>query len=126
MPRKLALDLQQIYIDYVRFCLRKRPRPDYPADRPSCRDDSSSQLWQLVPLLHPPTHLQALDAGFDRESAEFLTVVLAVATYTTALAPNSWVDVPPAELYGFLIGCVEALQSRIEGMVAVSDEVMGE
>ncbi|KAG7528228.1 hypothetical protein FFLO_06317 [Filobasidium floriforme] len=91
MPRELALDLQHIYIDY---------------------------LWQLVPLLHPPSHLHALDAGFDKESPEFLTVVLAIATYTTALAPNAWIDVPPAELYGFLVGCIETLEGRIKVMVA--------
>jgi hypothetical protein len=78
------------------------------------------QLWQLVPLLHPPSHLHALDARFDKESPEFLTVVLAIATYTTALAPNAWIDVPPAELYGFLVGCIETLESRIKVMVAVS------
>lgn len=47
-------------------------------------------------------------------------MVLAVATYTIALAPNSWIDVPSAELYDFLVTCIESLKDRIDGMVSVS------
>lgn len=79
------------------------------------------QLWQLVPLIHPPTQMANFASRTDEVDGEYLAIVLAISTYTVAFVPNDWLPIAADQLPEFFSRCVGELDGSLQELIAVSN-----